>query len=156
MWLVCACCWLASICIWYSGFSLNEALGKAFDLLSSFLCFLYWVIPASSYNSFGRYIDIVKKNNTLGYSNQINSVIPSFRSLLIYWCCPQFLVGSRAGVWSWSIPFGTSSKCRCCSWRFPENVIFSKCWISMFWTISSSTNNTALLTSPSSSGITLS
>lgn len=92
----------------------------------------------------------------IGYLRQISSVIPSFWNQLIYWNWPHFLVGSGTGVWSWSIPFGTSSKCWCSCWCFPENVISSKCWISMFWTISSSTNNTALPTPPSSSGVTLS
>lgn len=67
---------------------------------------------------------------------------------------PSFLVGSRAGIWSWSIPSGASSKCWCCCWRFPEDVIFSMHWISMFWAYSSSSNYTALPTSSPSSGTT--
>lgn len=67
---------------------------------------------------------------------------------------PSFLVGSGAGIWSRSIPSGASSKCWCCCWRFPEDVIFSMHWISMFWAYSSSSNYTALPTSSPSSGTT--
>jgi hypothetical protein len=84
-------------------------------------------------------------------------------SLVLDWCILNsltwhvmiyLLVGSRTRIWSWSVSSRASSKCRVGCWCFPENVLFSLHWISMFWAISSSSNHTALLTQTPSSGIT--